>query len=145
MPMSMRRTKPQYLGEDTISFPEDINYEALTDEEKRYMAEEREYLRNLRQNCMMEYESWNRYFGSIRNSIDYQVLDDNGSILMNYAKNRNILSDDDYVFRVVMHYDDQGRMDVMHWGRGHNISSERDSEVRRSRSHGRVLLGAVQP
>ena len=64
---------------------------------------QQEYLRNLRQNCMMEYESWNRYFGSIRNSIDYQVLDDNGSILMNYAKNRNILSDDDYVFRVVMH------------------------------------------
>ena len=106
-----------FAGEDTISFPEDINYEALTDEEKRYMAEERqEYLRNLRQNCMMEYESWNRYFGSIRNSIDYQVLDDNGSILMNYAKNRNILSDDDYVFRVVMHYDDQGRMDVMQLG-----------------------------
>lgn len=106
-----------FAGEDTISFPEEINYDALTDEEKRYMAEERqEYLRNLRQNCMMEYESWNRYFGSIRNSIDYQVLDDNGSILMNYAKNRNILSDDDYVFRVVMHYDDQGRMDVMQLG-----------------------------
>ena len=81
------------------------------------MAEERqEYLRNLRQNCMMEYESWNRYFGSIRNAIDFQVLDENGSILMNYAKDRNILTDDSYVFRVVMRYDGHGRMDVMQLG-----------------------------
>ncbi|WP_320959127.1 sensor histidine kinase [Hungatella effluvii] len=90
-------------GEDTASFLEDEDYGYLTDEEQSYMAEERqEYLRNLRQNCMMEYESWNRYFGSIRNAIDFQVLDENGSILMNYAKDRNILTDDSYVFRVVM-------------------------------------------
>lgn len=104
-------------GEDTASFPEDEDYGYLTDEEESYMAEERqEYLRNLRQNCMMEYESWNRYFGSIRNAIDFQVLDENGSILMNYAKDRNILTDDSYVFRVVMHYDGHGRMDVMQLG-----------------------------
>ena len=104
-------------GEDTASFLEDEDYGYLTDEEESYMAEERqEYLRNLRQNCMMEYESWNRYFGSIRNAIDFQVLDENGSILMNYAKDRNILTDDSYVFRVVMHYDGHGRMDVMQLG-----------------------------
>lgn len=104
-------------GEDTASFLEDEDYGYLTDEEQSYMAEERqEYLRNLRQNCMMEYESWNRYFGSIRNAIDFQVLDENGSILMNYAKDRNILTDDSYVFRVVMHYDGHGRMDVMQLG-----------------------------
>ena len=104
-------------GEDTASFLEDEDYGYLTDEEQSYMAEERqEYLRNLRQNCMMEYESWNRYFGSIRNAIDFQVLDENGSILMNYAKDRNILTDDSYVFRVVMHYDAHGRMDVMQLG-----------------------------
>ena len=75
------------MGEDTTSFLEDEYYGNPTDEEESYMAEERqEYLRNLRQNCMMEYESWNRYFGSIRNAIDFQVLDENGSILMNYAK-----------------------------------------------------------
>ena len=104
-------------GEDTASFLEDEDYGYLTDEEQSYMAEERqEYLRNLRQNCMMEYESWNRYFGSIRNAIDFQVLDENGSILMNYAKDRNILTDDSYVFRVVMHSDGHGRMDVMQLG-----------------------------
>ena len=105
------------VGEDTASLLEGEDYGNLTDEEKSYMAEERqEYLRNLRQNCMMEYESWNRYFGSIRNAIDFQVLDEYGSILMNYAKDRNILTDDSYVFRVVMHYDDLGRMDVVQLG-----------------------------
>jgi len=111
------KDETQAVGEDTTSFLEDEYYGNPTDEEESYMAEERqEYLRNLRQNCMMEYESWNRYFGSIRNAIDFQVLDENGSILMNYAKDRNILTDDSYVFRVVMHYDGHGRMDVMQLG-----------------------------
>ena len=74
--------------------------------------ERQEYLRQLRQDCVMEYETWNRYFSSLRNVIDYQVLDENGNILLNHAGERNILSSDEYVFKAVMHYDSMGRMDV---------------------------------
>ena len=74
--------------------------------------ERQEYLRQLRQSCVLEYETWNRYFSSLRNVIDYQVLDENGEILLNHAGERNLLSSDDYVFKAVMHYDSIGRMDV---------------------------------
>lgn len=78
-----------------------------------YLQEQRqEYLRSIRQNCVIEYERWNRYFGSIRDSIDYQVIGEDGKILLNHAKSRDILSDNSYPFKAVMHYDELGRMDV---------------------------------
>lgn len=71
-----------------------------------------EYLKELRQNCVVEYENWNRYFTSQRRTIDYQVIDENGKVLLNHAGERDILTDQNYVFKAVMHYDSVGRMEV---------------------------------
>ncbi|WP_077613242.1 sensor histidine kinase [Clostridium sp. Marseille-P2415] len=75
--------------------------------EERY-----EYLRELRQSCVREYETWSRYFGSMRNSVDYQILDENGRVLSDHAGGRSIPGSGEYVFKALLHYDDLGRMDV---------------------------------
>lgn len=75
--------------------------------EERY-----EYLRELRQSCVREYEAWSRYFGSMRNSVDYQILDGNGRVLSDHAGGRSVQGSGEYVFKAVLHYDDLGRMDV---------------------------------
>ncbi len=72
-----------------------------------------DYLRELRQNCVREYETWNRYFGSVRNSVDYQILDENGKVLSDHAGGHSIVGGGEYVFRAVLHYDDLGRMEVV--------------------------------
>ena len=76
------------------------------------VGEKAEYLRDLRQDCVREYESWNRYFGSIRNLLDYQMIDESGKVILNHAQGGFIPNNEDYVFQAVLHYDDQGRMDI---------------------------------
>ena len=71
-----------------------------------------EYLRSLRKNCIREYENWNRYFGSIRNSIDYQMIDENGKVILDHSEGRFIPNNGHYVFQAVLHYDELGRMDI---------------------------------
>ena len=71
-----------------------------------------EYLRELRQNCIREYENWNRYFGRIRKSIDYQMIDESGNVVLDHAEGRFIPNNSHYVFQAVLHYDEQGRMDI---------------------------------
>ncbi|MEY8354415.1 HAMP domain-containing sensor histidine kinase [Lachnospiraceae bacterium 54-53] len=83
------------------------------EDDELYDPEERsEYLRELRQSCVREYENWSRYFGSMRNSLDYQILDKDGKILSDHAGGRIIPGSGEYVFKAVLHYDDLGRMDV---------------------------------
>ena len=71
-----------------------------------------EYLRSLRKNCIREYENWNRYFGSIRNSVDYQMIDENGKVILDHSQGRFIPNNSHYVFQAVLHYDELGRMDI---------------------------------
>jgi signal transduction histidine kinase len=71
-----------------------------------------EYLRSLRKDCIREYENWNRYFGSIRNSIDYQMIGENGKVILDHSEGRLIPNNSHYVFQAVLHYDELGRMDI---------------------------------
>ena len=75
-------------------------------------GEKTEYLRKLRQDCVREYEGWSRYFGSIRNLLDYQMIDENGKVILDHAQARFIPNNEEYVFQAVLHYDNQGRMDI---------------------------------
>ncbi|WP_394524694.1 sensor histidine kinase [Lacrimispora sp. JR3] len=75
--------------------------------------ERRDYIKQLRQNCIREFDSWNRYFGVIRNSLDYQVLDENGQVISDHSGGHSIQDSKDYVFQAVLHYDDLGRMKVV--------------------------------
>jgi hypothetical protein len=83
------------------------NLEAEAEYEER-----QSYLKSLRQSCVGEFENWKQYFNSIRSSIDYQVLNENGEVLIGHGGGRSILKDDSYVFKAVMHYDELGRMEV---------------------------------
>lgn len=71
------------------------------------------YVRELRQSCVREYENWTRYFDSVRNFVDYQILDESGKVLSDHAGGRSISKSGEYVFKAVLHYDDMGRMDVV--------------------------------
>lgn len=71
-----------------------------------------QYLRELRQSCIREYENWSRYFGSMRNSLDYQILNEEGKVLSDHGGGRYIPESGEYAFKAVLHYDDMGRMDV---------------------------------
>lgn len=94
--------------------PDAIEYVVTYSEQQGYEDRENrmEYIRQLRQDMVEEYGKWNRYFGSIRNAIDYQVLDESGKVLTDHAAGRSILESDEYVFKAVLHYDELGRMDV---------------------------------
>ena len=105
--VSQEAEAPGYPGEGGSPM-EDAYAESLRQEQEDRL----EYLRQLRQSCVMEFENWNRYFSSQRRSIDYQVIDEEGNVLLNHAGERNIPTDEDYVFKAVMHYDSVGRMDV---------------------------------
>lgn len=71
-----------------------------------------DYLKELRRSCMDSYESWSRDFGSIRNYLDYQVLDKDGKVLSDHASGVPIPGNGEYIFKAVFRYDDSGRMDV---------------------------------
>ncbi|GLC81397.1 sensor histidine kinase [Lacrimispora brassicae] len=78
-----------------------------TAQEERYV-----YLKELRQSCVMEYESWSRYFGGMRNFVDYQILDAGGKVLADHAGGRSIAGSNEYIFKAVLRYDDLGRMEA---------------------------------
>uniref|UniRef100_UPI00326078BE hypothetical protein n=1 Tax=Clostridium sp. NkU-1 TaxID=1095009 RepID=UPI00326078BE len=80
-------------------------FSELPDQEERH-----EYLKELRQNCVREYESWNRNFNGIRNFVDYQILDGNGKVLADHAGGRSIGGSGEYTFKAELRYDDLGRM-----------------------------------
>ncbi|ADL02999.1 sensor histidine kinase [Lacrimispora saccharolytica] len=93
----------------------DAAEDADADEEVFIMdaqEERREYLKELRQSCVREYESWNRYFGGMRNFLDYQILDASGKVLTDHAGGRSIAGSDEYTFKAVLRYDDLGRMET---------------------------------
>lgn len=71
-----------------------------------------QYLKELRESCVREYESWSQYFGNIRNSLDYQILDESGKVLNDHAGGRSIAGSDEYTFKAVLRYDDLGRMEA---------------------------------
>lgn len=76
-------------------------------------SERYDYLRELRQSCVRVYENWSRCFGSVRNYVDYQILNESGKVLSDHAGGRSISGSGEYVFKAVLHYDDLGRMDVV--------------------------------
>ncbi|MSS11606.1 MULTISPECIES: sensor histidine kinase KdpD [Clostridia] len=91
-------------GVDTITTSGDES-NGLPDQEERI-----DYLKELRQNCVRQYESWNRNFNGIRNYLDYQILDGNGKVLADHAGGRSIGGSDEYTFKAELRYDDLGRM-----------------------------------
>jgi signal transduction histidine kinase len=80
-------------------------FSQLSDQEERH-----EYLKELRQSCVREYESWNRNFNGIRNFVDYQILDGNGKVLADHSGGRSIGGSGEYTFKAELRYDDLGRM-----------------------------------
>ena len=104
---------PAEEGETETAVSEDITAEVaeesydLTGGQERY-----EYLKELRRNCIREYESWSRYFGGMKTFLDYQVLDKDGRVLNDHAGGRSIAGSKEYTFKAVLHYDDLGRMKV---------------------------------
>ena len=84
----------------------------ITKDEGDGEDERTEYLRGLRKNSIREFENWNRSFGNIRNSIDYQMIDENGKVIMDHAEGQFIPNNSYYVFQAVLHYDELGRMDI---------------------------------
>lgn len=99
-------TPETWAGEDVAAEAVEEPYD-LGDQEERY-----EYLKELRQNCVREYESWSRYFGNMKNFIDYQILDGEGRVINDHAGGRSIAENDEYIFRAVLRYDDLGRMEA---------------------------------
>lgn len=103
----------QTVSEENITFEgsvsEEISQEYDTDGAKGRL----DYIKELRQNCIREFDSWNRYFGVIRNSLDYQILDANGMVISDHSGGRSIQDSKDYVFKAVLYYDDLGRMKVI--------------------------------
>ncbi len=101
-------------AETEITTSEDITtvfedgYYGLAGQEDR-----NEYLKELRRNCMREYESWSRYFGGMKKFLDYQVLDKDGKVLNDHAAGNSIKENDEYAFKALLHYDDLGRMKVV--------------------------------
>ncbi|HCD44461.1 MAG TPA: two-component sensor histidine kinase [Lachnoclostridium sp.] len=91
-------------GVDTIAVAGEES-SGFSDQEERY-----DYLKELRQNCVREYESWSRNFNGIRNYMDYQILDGNGKVLADHAGGRSIGGSGEYTFKAELRYDDLGRM-----------------------------------
>ncbi|WP_349944994.1 HAMP domain-containing sensor histidine kinase [Lacrimispora sp. BS-2] len=91
-------------GVDTVAAAGE-EFSELPDQEERC-----EYLKELRQNCVREYESWSRNFNGIRNFVDYQILDENGKVLSDHAGGRSIGGSGEYTFTAELRYDDLGRM-----------------------------------
>lgn len=71
-----------------------------------------EYIRDLRQGLVRQYELWNRGFEGIRNYLDYQVIDEKGNVLSGKKGDGLIPNKQGYVFQAVLHYDEVGRLDV---------------------------------
>ena len=99
--------------QDSITFEGAISEEIAQEYDSDEMKGRQDYIKELRQNCLREYDSWNRYFGVIRNSLDYQILDENGQVISDHSGGRSIQDSKDYVFKTVLHYDDLGRMKVI--------------------------------
>ena len=72
-----------------------------------------EYLSHLRQKTMRSYNNWKNCFDSIRNSLDYQILNENGQVISDHSGGRTILGNDKYEFQTVLKYDGMGRMEVV--------------------------------
>lgn len=72
-----------------------------------------EYLTHLRQKTMRSYNNWKNCFDSIRNSLDYQILNENGQVISDHSGGKTILGNDKYEFLTVLKYDGMGRMEVV--------------------------------
>ncbi|MBS5955434.1 MAG: HAMP domain-containing histidine kinase [Clostridiales bacterium] len=72
-----------------------------------------EYLSHLRQKTMRSYNNWKNCFDSIRNSLDYQILNENGQVISDHSGGKTILGNDTYEFQTVLKYDGMGRMEVV--------------------------------
>ena len=72
-----------------------------------------EYLSHLRQKTMRSYNNWKNCFDSIRNSLDYQILNENGQVISDHSGGKTILGNDKYEFQTVLQYDGMGRMEVV--------------------------------
>lgn len=72
-----------------------------------------EYLSHLRQKTMRSYNNWKNCFDSIRNSLDYQILNENGQVISDHSGGKTILGNDTYEFQTVLQYDGMGRMEVV--------------------------------
>lgn len=72
-----------------------------------------EYLTHLRQKTMRSYNNWKNCFDSIRNSLDYQILNENGQVISDHSGGKTILGNDKYEFQTVLKYDGMGRMEVV--------------------------------
>jgi signal transduction histidine kinase len=72
-----------------------------------------EYLSHLRQKTMRSYNNWKNCFDSIRNSLDYQILNENGQVISDHSGGKTILGNDKYEFQTVLKYDGMGRMEVV--------------------------------
>lgn len=72
-----------------------------------------EYLSHLRQKTMRSYNNWKNCFDSIRNSLDYQILNENGQVISDHSGGKTILWNDKYEFQTVLKYDGMGRMEVV--------------------------------
>ncbi|MFR3730532.1 sensor histidine kinase [Lacrimispora sp.] len=103
----------QSSNQDDITFNKNITIEIAGDHESDGIKGRQDYIKELRRNCNHEFDSWNRYFGVIRNSLDYQILDESGQVISDHSGGRSIPDSKDYVFKAVLHYDDMGRMKVI--------------------------------
>lgn len=72
-----------------------------------------EYLSHLRQKTMRSYNNWKNCFDSIRNSLDYQILNEKGQVISDHSGGKTILGNDTYEFQTVLQYDGMGRMEVV--------------------------------
>jgi signal transduction histidine kinase len=72
-----------------------------------------DYLAHLRQITIRKYDNWKSSFDSIRNSMDYQVLNEKGQVISDHSGGSDIAGNDKYVFQTVLQYDGLGRMEVV--------------------------------
>ncbi|WP_313077061.1 sensor histidine kinase [Lacrimispora sp.] len=72
-----------------------------------------DYLAHLRQITIRKYDNWKSGFDSIRNSMDYQVLNEKGQVISDHSGGSAIAGNDKYVFQTVLQYDGLGRMEVV--------------------------------
>ena len=95
--------------------PDEYTGEEGQDEQAEAEGRNRErdqYLEELRSRSGETYEGWKNEFENVREFLDYQVWDKDGTILLNRAGEPEISGNDEYVFRAVLRYDELGRMEV---------------------------------
>lgn len=106
------REKGQAAERAAIEDGEEADTEAIDAVPEDYIDDRTMYLQDLRKDMSREFETWRRYFKSIRLYLDYQVQDDSGEILLDNAGGQDMVTDNRYVFKTVISYDNLGHMEV---------------------------------